>query len=84
MLTVTAIIHLVCRHSKLKAFTNWNCFSVSESSRGSSNQTIKGVLYSSMVCDFSLNSVDNIAYCIYLFYPTRNALYSKEDSTQIQ
>ena len=66
MLAVAAIIHLVCRHSKLKALLT-EIASASESSRGSSNQTDKGVLYSSMVCNCSLNSVDNIAYCLYLF-----------------
>ena len=37
MLTVIAIIHLVCRHSKIESFSEWNCFSASKSSRGSSN-----------------------------------------------
>ena len=34
-----------------------------KSSRSSGNQSNKGVLYSSMVCNCSLNSVDNITYC---------------------
>ena len=67
MLAVAAIIHLVCRQVKLKALLTGIAFLASESSRGSGNQTNKGVLYSSMVCNSSLNSVDNIAYCLYLF-----------------
>ena len=67
MLTVAAIIHLICRHWKLKGLLTGIAFSASKSSRGSSNQTNKGVLYSSMVCNCSLNIVDNIAYCLYLF-----------------
>ena len=67
MLTVVAIIHLVCRHSKLKTLLTGIAFQTVKSSRGSSNQTSKGVLYSSMVYDCSLNHVDNIAYCIHLF-----------------
>ena len=66
MLAVIAIIHIVCRHVKIESFTNWDCFSASESSRSSGSPTNKGVLYSSMVCDCSLNSVDNITYRIYL------------------
>ena len=62
MLTIVAIIHLVCRHSKLKAL-----LTASKPSRGSGNQTSKRILYSSMVHDCSLNCVDNIAYCIHLF-----------------
>ena len=66
MLAVTAIIHLVCRHSKLKALLTGIAFQPVNQSR-SSNQTSKRLLYSSMVHDCSLNRVDNIAYCIHLF-----------------
>ena len=78
MLTIVAIIHLMCRHSKLKNFTNRNCFSASKSSRGSGNQTSKRILYSSMVCDCSLIHVDNIAYCIHLFIQPKMCYVQKK------
>ena len=67
VLTVAAIIHLVCRHSKLKALLTGIAFQPVNQAEAAVNQTNKGVLYSSMVCNCSFNSVDNIAYCLYLF-----------------
>ena len=66
MLAVIAIIHLVCRHVKLKALLTGIALSASETSRSRGSPTNKGVLYSTMVCNSSLNSVDNITYCLYL------------------
>ena len=78
MLTIVAIIHLVCRHIKIENFTNWNCLSASKPSRGSGNKTCKGILYSSMVYDCSLNRVDNIAYCIHLFIQPKMCYVQKK------
>ena len=41
MLAVIAIIHIVCKHAKLKNPINWNCFSASKTSRSSGSQQTK-------------------------------------------
>ena len=66
MLAVTAIIHLVCRHAKLKALLTAIASQPVNQSEALVTQQTKEFWYSSMVCDCSLNSVDNIPYCIYL------------------
>ena len=66
MLEVIAIIHITCRHAKLKSFINRNYFSANKTSRSSGNQSDKTVLYSTMVYHCSINNDDNTTYCLYL------------------
>ena len=73
MLMVVAVIHIVCRHAKLKGFINRNCFSASKTSRSSGNQSDKTALYSTMVCYFSIDYDDNITYCLHL--PNHSKMY---------
>ena len=66
MLAVIAIIHLACRHVKLKALLTGIAFQPVERSRSSGTLSNKGVLYSTVVCNCSLNNADNTTYCLYL------------------
>ena len=67
MLAVTEIIHLVCRHAKLKALLTGISFqSVNQAEAVVTNQT-KEFCTAHWYVNCSLNSVDNITYCLYLF-----------------
>ena len=69
---------------KTKSFINRNCFSVSKTSRSSGNQSDKTALYSTMVCNCSIDYDDNITYCIHL--PNHSEMYYilREDFIQTQ
>ena len=66
MLAVIAIIHIVCTHAKLKAFLTGIAFQPVKQAEAVINNQDKGVLYSTMVCDCSINNDDNTTHCLYL------------------
>ena len=66
MLAVIAFIHIVCRHAKLKALLTGIAFQPVKQAEAVVAEQTKGVLYSSVVCNCSLNSVDTITYYLYL------------------
>ena len=54
-----------------KSLTNWHCFSASETVRSSDSPSNKGVLYSPVVCDCSLNNDDHTTNCLFLFIQSK-------------
>ena len=64
MLAVIAIIHLVCRHVKLKSLLTRIAFQPVNQAEAVVDQQTKE--FCSMVCDCSPNSVDNITCHLYL------------------
>ena len=84
MLTIVAIIHLVCRHSKLKALLTGIAFQPVNQAEAVVTKQAKEFCTAQWYAITDLNRVDNIAYCITFVYPTKNVLCSKEDFIQIQ
>ena len=66
MLAVIAIIHIVCRHAKLKALLTGIAFQPVKQAEAVAPHQTEGVLYSTVVCNCSLNNDDNTTYCLYL------------------
>ena len=71
MLAVIAIIHIVCRHAKLKALLTGIAFWPVKQAEAVCSPSNKGVLYSTVVCNCSLNNADNTTYCLYLFIQSK-------------
>ena len=73
MIAVVAIIHIICRHAKLKALLTGIAFQPVKQAEAVVNKSDKMALYSTMVCNCSIDSFDNITYCLYL--PNHSKMY---------
>ena len=67
MLAVIAIIHIVCRHMKLKALLTGIAFQPVKQSEAVIAHQTKEYCTAQWVCNCSLNNDDNTTYCLYLF-----------------
>ena len=79
MLAVIAIIHLVCRHAKLKALLTGIAFQPVKQAEAVVPQQTKEFCTAQWYAIAALTSVDNITYCIYLFIQPK--VYSIQKKT---
>ena len=83
MLAVIAIIHLVCRHAKLKALLTGIAFQPVNQAEAVVDQQTKEFCTAQWYVIAAL-MVLTILLIVYISLSTRSVLYSKEDSIQIQ
>ena len=67
MLTIVAIIHLVCRHSKLKALLTGIAFQTVNQAEAAVTKQAKESCTAQWYTIAAINHVDSITYCIHLF-----------------
>ena len=80
MLAVAAIIHLVCRHVKLKALLTGIAFQPVNQAEAMVAQQTKEFCTAQWYAIAALTVLTILLIMCISVYPTRNALYSKEDS----
>ena len=83
MLTVEAIIHLVCRHSKLKPLLTGIAFHPVNQAESMVTKQAKEFCTAQWYVIAALTML-TILLIVYICLSNQNALYSKEDSIQIQ
>ena len=84
MLAVAAIIHLVCRHLKLKALLTGIAFQPVNQAEAVVAQQTKEFCTAQWYAIAALTVLTILLICLYLFIQPEMHLYSKEDSIQIQ
>ena len=83
MLTIVAIIHLACRHSKLKTLLTGIAFQPVNQAEAVATKQAKEFCTAQWYAIAAL-TVLTILLIVYIVYPTKNVLCSKEDFIQIQ